>query len=97
ALVVIRWGLNGFEPELRDRLLSVGAEVRVTEAAAPSGGAARAPPPPDWHSAMRLVRGAAGVVGVAPYADLQALAVRQPEMWPVVLRGIDPQAPASLR
>src|SRR5437870_587 len=97
ALIVILSVMNGLESELRDRLLSLGAQVRVTEAAAASGGAARAGPPPDWHSAMRLVRGAAGVVGVAPYAELQALAVRQPEMWPVVLRGIDPQAPDSVR
>ncbi|TLY67320.1 MAG: lipoprotein-releasing ABC transporter permease subunit [Gammaproteobacteria bacterium] len=97
ALIVILSVMNGFESELRDRLLSLGAQVRVTEAAAASGGAARARPPPDWPSAMRLVRGAAGVVGVAPYAELQALAVRQPEMWPVVLRGIDPQAPDSVR
>ncbi len=97
ALIVILSVMNGFESELRDRLLSLGAQVRVTEAAAASGGAARARPPPDWHGAMRLVRGAAGVVGVAPYAELQALAVRQPEMWPVVLRGIDPQAPDSVR
>ncbi|TLZ40800.1 MAG: lipoprotein-releasing ABC transporter permease subunit [Gammaproteobacteria bacterium] len=97
ALIVILSVMNGFETELRDRLLSLGAQVRVTEAAAASGGAARARPPPDWHSAMRRVRGAAGVVGVAPYAELQALAVRQPEMWPVVLRGIDPQAPDSVR
>ena len=96
ALIVILSVMNGFESELRDRLLSLGAQVRVTEAAAASGGAARARPPPDWHSAIGLVRGAAGVVGVAPYAELQALAVRQPEMWPVVLRGIDPQAPDSV-
>ena len=96
ALIVILSVMNGFESELRDRLLSLGAQVRVTEAAA-AGGAARARPPPDWHSAIGLVRGAAGVVGVAPYAELQALAVRQPEMWPVVLRGIDPQAPDSVR
>src|SRR5213082_1067856 len=96
ALIVILSVMNGFESELRDRLLSLGAQVRVTEAAAASGGAL-ARPPPDWHSAIGLVRGAAGVVGVAPYADLQALAVRQPEMWPVVLRGIDPQAPDSVR
>ena len=97
ALIVILSVMNGLESELRDRLLSLGAQVRVTEAAAASGGAARARPPPDWHGAMRLVRGAAGVVGVAPYAELQALAVREPEMWPVVLRGIDPQAPDSVR
>jgi lipoprotein-releasing system permease protein len=97
ALIVILSVMNGFESELRDRLLSLGAQVRVTEAAAASGGAAPAPPPPDWQSAMRLVHRAAGVVGVAPYAELQALAVRQPEMWPVVLRGIDPQAADSVR
>src|SRR5438309_2108337 len=73
ALIVILSVMNGFESELRDRLLSLGAQVRVTEAAAASGGAARARPPPDWHSAIGLVRGAAGVGGVAPYAELQAL------------------------
>ncbi len=31
-----------------------------------------------------------GVAGVAPYAEIQALALRTPEMLPVVLRGIDP-------
>jgi lipoprotein-releasing system permease protein len=97
ALIVILSVMNGFESELRDRLLSLGAQVRVTEAAAASGGTAPAVLPPDWQGAMRVVRGAAGVVDVAPYAELQALAVRQPEMWPVVLRGIDPQAADSVR
>src|SRR5207237_6827048 len=46
ALIVILSVMNGFESELRDRLLSLGAQVRVTEAAAASRGAARAPPPP---------------------------------------------------
>jgi len=41
ALIVILSVMNGFESELRDRLLSLGAQVRVTEAAAASGGAAR--------------------------------------------------------
>src|SRR5436309_774079 len=34
ALIVILSVMNGFESELRDRLLSLGAQVRVTEAAA---------------------------------------------------------------
>src|SRR5437868_12508884 len=46
ALIVILSVMNGFESELRDRLLSLGAQVRVTEAAAASGGGARAPPGP---------------------------------------------------
>jgi lipoprotein-releasing system permease protein len=32
------------------------------------------------------------VTGVAPYAEIQALALRSPEMLPVLLRGIDPGA-----
>jgi lipoprotein-releasing system permease protein len=97
ALIVILSVMNGFESELRDRLLSLGAQVRVTEAAVASGGTRPAVLPPDWPSAMRVARGTAGVIDVAPYAELQALAVRQPEMWPVVLRGIDPQSPDSVR
>ena len=30
------------------------------------------------------------MTGVAPYVEVQALAVHQPDMLPVVLRGIDP-------
>jgi lipoprotein-releasing system permease protein len=37
-----------------------------------------------------------GVVGVAPYMELTALAVRLPEMLPVVLRGIDPTLEAAV-
>src|ERR1700733_15910986 len=37
-----------------------------------------------------------GVVGVAPYMELTALAVRQPEMLPVLLRGIDPTLEAAV-
>ncbi len=36
------------------------------------------------------------MTGVTAYVELQALAVRQPEMLPVLLRGIDP-APAAVR
>ncbi len=98
ALIVILSVMNGFESELRDRLLSLSAQVRVTEAADAPARAGSAPRlAPDWHGAARLVSGAAGVAGVAPYAELQALAVRQPEMLPVMLRGIDPQAPDSVR
>ena len=99
ALIVILSVMNGLESELRDRLLSLGAEVRVNAAAVAAGPAAtaanRAPAPPDWRSAARIVRGAPGVTGVARYVELQALAVRRPEMVPVMLRGIEPQRAGS--
>src|SRR2546430_7933030 len=74
ALIVILSVMNGFESELRDRLLSLGAQVRVTEAAAASGGAARARPPPDRHSAIGLGGGAPGGGGRAPSPAPPALA-----------------------
>src|ERR1700704_3619488 len=92
ALIVILSVMNGFEGELRDRLLSLSAQVRVTAAAGSQAG----PGVADWQNAARIAQGAAGVVSVAPYAELQALAVRRPEMLPVVLRGIDPRAAASV-
>src|SRR5215475_5778952 len=93
ALIVILSVMNGFESELRDRLLALGAQVRVT--AASGTDAAAGPGRAAWQDAARRVAGAAGVTDVAPCVELQALAVRQPEMLPAVLRGIDPQAEAS--
>src|ERR1700744_956665 len=84
ALIVILSVMNGFENELRDRLLSLGAHARVTS------NESVAPTPAEWQAAERVIRGMPGVAGVAPYAEIQALALRTPEMLPVVLRGIDP-------
>jgi len=87
ALIVILSVMNGFENELRDRLLSLSAHARVTVAnGSPAPGTA------GWNEAARKIRSVAGVAGVAPYIEIQALAVRTPEMVPVILRGIDPQA-----
>jgi lipoprotein-releasing system permease protein len=95
ALIVILSVMNGFEGELRDRLLSLSAQVRVTAAVTAPAGAPAAPGVADWQNAARTVLGVAGVAGVAPDAELQALAVRRPEMLPVLLRGIDPRASGS--
>jgi lipoprotein-releasing system permease protein len=92
ALIVIVSVMNGFESELRDRLLSLGAQVRVNAAATPGGPSAAV----DWQEAARRARAVAGVTAVTPYAELTALAVHQPEMLAVVLRGIDPQASTTV-
>src|SRR6266478_8790441 len=96
ALIVILSVMNGFEGELRDRLLTLSAQVRVTAAATAPAGSQAGPGVADWRNAARITQGAAGVVSVAPYAELQALAVRRPEMLPVLLRGIDPRAAVSV-
>jgi lipoprotein-releasing system permease protein len=87
ALIVILSVMNGFENELRDRLLSLSAHARVT-----ANETAPVPTSADWQEAERIIRRAPGVAGVAPYAEIQALALRTPQMLPVILRGIDPKA-----
>jgi lipoprotein-releasing system permease protein len=88
ALIVILSVMNGFEDELRDRLLSLGAHARVVASASRAG----ATTAQDWQRLRHIVSAVPEVAGVAPYIELQALAVRTPEMLPVVLRGIDPRA-----
>jgi lipoprotein-releasing system permease protein len=83
ALIVVLSVMNGLEGDLRDRLLTLSAHARVFT---PAG----KPAPSDWDALTKQVRGSPNVVGVAPYIELEALAVRKPEMLPVQLRGIDP-------
>jgi lipoprotein-releasing system permease protein len=92
ALIVILSVMNGFESELRERLLALGADVRVIAAAGPGA----VPTGADWAQAAGIARGVAGVRDVAPYVELQALAVHGPEMMGVVLRGIEPRSRAAL-
>ena len=84
ALIVVLSVMNGFEGELRDRLLALSAHARVVAA----GPADRV----DGAALARRLRLLPGVTGVAPYMDLQALAVHAPDMLPLILRGIDPAA-----
>jgi lipoprotein-releasing system permease protein len=82
ALIVILSVMNGFEGELRDRLLALGAQAHVIEEGAPAADADRA--------LRQRLQALPGVVGVSPYIELTALAVHWPDMLPVLLRGIDP-------
>src|SRR5579862_2948649 len=85
ALIVILSVMNGFEGELRDQLLALSADARVV----PAAGAAQLDQA-SWDTLAGRLRAQPGVSGVAPYVEIQSLAVHQPDMLPVVLRGIDP-------
>jgi lipoprotein-releasing system permease protein len=87
ALIVILSVMNGFESELRDRLLSLSSAVRVTM---PTEAA------PDWSGLGDEVAAALPGAKVERYADLEVLAVRQPESQPIVLRGADARVQAEL-
>ncbi|HUN73453.1 MAG TPA: lipoprotein-releasing ABC transporter permease subunit [Steroidobacteraceae bacterium] len=91
ALIVILSVMNGFEDELRERLLALSSDARVIATSA-----ARQPTAAEWNAARRAVASVPGVAGVAPYLEAQALAVSSPDMVPVTLRGIDPRVEASV-
>jgi lipoprotein-releasing system permease protein len=99
ALIVILSVMNGLENELRTQLVSLSAHARVVPSVADSRTEAdqrAALSQSDWQTVQRIVSAAEGVKGVARYVEIQGLAVRTPEMLPVVLRGIDPKAEASV-
>jgi lipoprotein-releasing system permease protein len=90
ALIVILSVMNGFEGELRGRLLALSAHARVVVDPAAADAST------DWAALTARVARDASVRGVAAYVELEALAVRSPEMIPVQLRGIDPARETSV-
>jgi lipoprotein-releasing system permease protein len=91
ALIVILSVMNGFERDLRDMLLQLSAHARVVPATG-----ATAPDQAAWDGIAATLRARPGVTGVAPYVEIVALAVHQPDMLPVLLRGIDPARESSV-
>lgn len=90
ALIVILSVMNGLEGELRDRLLALTSHARVVASADTSSAA------PDWQAIAQRIRQAKGVEGVARYVELEALAMRTPELLPIRLRGVDPAYEAQV-
>ncbi|MCP5360700.1 MAG: lipoprotein-releasing ABC transporter permease subunit [Sinobacteraceae bacterium] len=94
ALIVILSVMNGFEGELRGRLLALNAHARIVVAP----GQQSLPELPAeawrerWQQIAETARARPEVLGAAPYVEIQALAMHSPEMLPVQLRGIDPAA-----
>ena len=83
ALIVILSVMNGLEGDLRDRLLALSAHARVF---VPADSQAT----PDWQALAGRLRAMPQVTGISPHLEIEALAVRKPELIPVRLRGVDP-------
>ena len=82
ALIVVLSVMNGFQKEVRDRMLGVLSHVELY---APGGEAI-----PDLASVMATVKQHPEVVGVAPFVGAQALMARGEDMKGAIVRGIDP-------
>jgi lipoprotein-releasing system permease protein len=90
ALIIVLSVMNGFQKEVRDRMLSVVAHVELFD----TQGAALV----DWRATAAQARAAVpgAVLGAAPFISAQALLARGEDMRGVVLRGIDPAEEASV-
>ena len=82
ALVIVLSVMNGFQKEVRDRMLSVIAHIEVMDA----GGNAL----PDWRATAAAAQRDTRVTGAAPYIHAQGLVGRGEELRFSIVRGIDP-------
>ena len=83
ALIVILSVMNGFEGELRSRLLSMSAHGTVTGAA-------------DWRELAGIVEADPGVAAAAPLVRMEGMLQSGGELQAVFVNGIDPAREAGL-
>ena len=88
ALIIVLSVMNGFQKEVRDRMLSVIAHVEVFDVQ----GAALA----DWQATAAKARENPQVIGVAPFVSAQALIARGDDMRGAIVRGISPNDEATV-
>jgi lipoprotein-releasing system permease protein len=81
ALITIISVMNGLEGELRTRLLSLASHASLSSEPAMMR---------HWSDLAAKLRAEAGVVGVAPFLQLQGMIGRGEELRAALVRGIDP-------
>ena len=81
ALIIVLSVMNGFQKEVRDRMLSVVSHIEIYS---PEGAL------PDPAQTIREARANPEVVGAAPFVSMQALLARGEDMKGALVRGIDP-------
>ena len=87
ALIVILSVMNGFEGELRNRLLSMSAHGTVSGANGPIT---------DWRRLVDEVAEEPGVAAAAPFVQLEGMIQSGRDLHGVVVHGVDPAYEQSL-
>lgn len=87
ALIVILSVMNGFENELRQRLLGMTAHARISA----SEGALE-----DWGAIRDEVLSLDAVAGAAPVTVIEGMIRNESTLYPVLVEGIDPDLEGSV-
>ncbi len=82
ALITVISVMNGLEGEMRTRLLSSASHATLS---------GKPEQLQDWPQLADRIREEDGVVGVAPYLDLQGMLGRSEDMRAAMIRGVDPE------
>ena len=82
VLIVVLSVMNGFEYELRQRILNIVSHATISGADAPLA---------DWRGMRDRVLASPDVIGAAPYVDGQGLLMAEEALAGVQVRGIDPE------
>ncbi len=82
ALIIVLSVMNGFQKEVRDRMLAVISHVEVLAA---GGGSV-----PELPATLQALRAHPQVIGAASFVSAQALLARGEDMRGAMVRGIDP-------
>src|SRR6187455_2149494 len=88
ALIIVLSVMNGFQKEVRDRMLSVISHIEVSDA--------RGDALADWRRTATEARRNPQVIGAAPFVASQALIARGDDMRGIIVRGIIPQEEATV-
>jgi lipoprotein-releasing system permease protein len=87
ALIVILSVMNGFEGELRERLLSMSAHGTIS---------GRDGALDDWESLVEDIAGEPGVAAAAPFVRLEGMVQAGRELHGVMVHGVDPRYEKAL-
>lgn len=82
ALIIIMSVMNGFEGELRGRLLSMSAHGSVSDASGVTH---------DWEPLLDEVTAESGITAAAPLVQMEGMIQSGRQLLPVLVHGVDPR------
>ncbi|MDO4904795.1 MAG: lipoprotein-releasing ABC transporter permease subunit [Lautropia sp.] len=86
ALIIVMSVMNGFQKEVRDRMLSVLSHIEVYSVDGTM----------DWRPLAERLKGEPHILGVAPFVSGQVVLTRDQTVRGALVRGVDPAAEPSV-